>query len=151
MIRPATLDDMPVLLAMGRAMHAESPRWRRLKYCEPKVEAMLLGLIESPRGLVLMAERGGEIVGAIAAVAQFAWCSTDLVAEEVSFYMLPEHRGSLAAARLVNSFKEWARLVGASWAYAGASTGVDDERVAQLYEGFGFVRCAVGLEAYFGN
>lgn len=151
MIRPATIGDMGVLLAMGRAMHAESPRWRRLKYSEHQVETMLIGLIESPQGVVLIAERDGQAIGAIAAVVQRAWCATDLVAEEVSFYMLPEHRGSLAAARLVNSFKEWARLQGASWAYAGASTGVDDERVAQLYEGFGFSRCAVGLEAYFGN
>lgn len=149
MIRPATIGDMSVLLAMGHAMHAESPRWSRLKYSETQVETMLIGLIESTNGLVLVAEQDGQIIGAIAAEVRRAWCATDLVADEISFYMLPEYRGSLASARLVNSFKEWARLQGAVWAYAGASTGVADERVAQLYEAFGFTRCAIGLEACF--
>ncbi|WP_341867352.1 GNAT family N-acetyltransferase [Herbaspirillum rubrisubalbicans] len=131
---------------MGEALHRESPRWSRLTYSRAKAADMLARLITQPWGLVLVAEVDGEIIGGIAAIATSHWSSTDVVAEEVSFFMKPEHRGSLAAARLICCMKKWAELKGAVWLHAGTSTGVNPERTAQLYEKLGFTRCAIGLE-----
>lgn len=147
MIRPATFDDLNTLVLMGETLHKESPRWSRISYSRAKVADMLARLVAQPWGLLLVAEQDGEIIGAIAAMALPHWASDDILVEELSFFMKPEHRGSLAAARLICSFKKWAELKGGVWAHAGTSTGVEAERTAKLYERLGFTRCAIGLEA----
>ncbi len=146
MIRPATFDDINTIVLMGESLHRESPRWSRINYNRAKVADMLARLITQSWGLLLVAEQEGEIIGGIAATALPHWASDDILVEELSFFMKPEHRGSLAAARLICCFKKWAELKKGVWAHAGTSTGVEPERTAKLYEKLGFTRCAIGLE-----
>lgn len=150
-IRPATHDDVDTLVDMGEMLHNESPRWSRIRYSREKVRALVTRLVSEPYGLALVAEKDGQIIGGLIATALPHWSSDDVIAEERSLFMRPEHRGSFSALRLVCAFRCWSELRGAVWADAGSTTGVDPEITARLYEASGFSRCAIGLEAYFGN
>ncbi|MGX6570430.1 N-acetyltransferase domain-containing protein [Cupriavidus necator] len=149
MIRTATLEDLPEVLALGEMLHAESPRWSRLSFNRTKVLALMQHLVESPDGLLLVAESKGEVLGGIAALSFSHWSSDDLVAEEISFFLHPKIRGSFAATRLICAMQAWARIRGAKSLIVGASTGISTEDTARLYERLGFRRCAIGLEVTF--
>lgn len=146
MIRPATLDDVSFIVNMGEIFHKESPRWSRINYNKAKAAEMISNLISNPNGLVLVATQDKKIIGGIAAIHFQHWSSDDWIVDELSFFMLPEHRGSFSATKLICSLKAWANIKGAAWVYAGTSTGVEPERTAQLYERLGFKRCSIGLE-----
>lgn len=146
MMRPAALEDVPALVELGRLMHAESPRWSRLPYSAERVSSTLRTLIESPDGLVLVADRSGKLVGGILGLMSWDWMSDQRTAQELALFMLPEYRGSITPCRLVAGLVAWAKIKGAQWIEAGVSTGVSVERTARLYEALGFERSAIVLE-----
>ena len=150
-IRVATLDDLPRILVLGEQLHRESPRWSRLSFDRAKAAHFLAHLILEPTGVVFVAERNGLVVGGIAGMATAHWSSTDVVAQEVSFFMAPGARGTMTAVRLICALQAWAEIRGAKWLQAGTSTGLDPERTAGLYEQLGFSRCAIGLEVEYGK
>lgn len=150
-IRVATLDDLPRILDLGELLHRESPRWSRLRFSRERAAECMRRCIEDARGVIFVAERNGEVVGGIAGWAEQHWASEDVVAQEVSFFMTPGARGSMAATRLICALRAWAEMRGAVWLQAGTSTGLDPERTAGLYERLGFSRCAIGLEVVYGS
>ena len=150
-IRPATMDDLPRIIELGELLHKESPRWARLTFSRVRAADFISRLILSEWGCVFVAEVDGVVVGGIAGTALPHWSSDDILAQEASFFMLPEARGSMAAVRLISALTAWAKMRGAVWLHAGTSTGLDPERTAGLYERLGFSRCAIGLEVYCGN
>lgn len=146
MIRPGKIEDVDAVIELGRLMHAESPRWNRLAYSEPRVRATLTELINSPDGLVLVAERDQRLVGGILALMSLDWMSEQRTAQELALFMLPAYRASMTPCRLISAFVAWAKAKGAVWVEAGISTGVHTERTAALYEKLGFERSSIVLE-----
>jgi GNAT superfamily N-acetyltransferase len=151
MIRPAIHSDVPVMVDLGRALCAESPRWCRLQFNGEKLAALLVNLIDSRDGFAWVAVASGAVVGALIAILDEHWASNDLVAQELSLFVRQDARGAIYAARLITVLDAWAEQRGAKWLQAGASTGVAIDRTAQLYERLGFERCAIGLERFYGN
>ena len=151
MIRPAIMDDVPTLVEMGRALHAESPRWSRLPFNDVKVTVLLSRLITDPNGFLYVHEGAGGIDGGLAAIVEPHWASDALLAHELSLFVRPGARGSMAAVRLIAHLDAWAERKGAAWLNVGISTGVQVERTTQLYQRLGFSPCSVGLEMAYGN
>jgi GNAT superfamily N-acetyltransferase len=145
-IRAATLEDLPTLVAMGEAMHAESPRYSRLQFSSDKVEKALAAMIKSPMALVLVAVDGDDVVGVILGFISAEWFSEELVAQEMAIYVVPEYRGGLAGARLIMGLDAWAEAMRSRYLQGGATTGLDAERTVGLYERLGFQRVAIGFE-----
>jgi len=56
MIRPATVDDIPQLLAMGKAFADEAGVTARVGWDDDCAAALLLGLIENPDGILLVGD-----------------------------------------------------------------------------------------------
>jgi len=151
-IRPATMDDIDRLIDLGEILHKESGRWSRIPYVRDRVKATMKTIIPGEKGAVFVSEKDGVIVGGIAVYADRHWSSDAVIAQEISFFMLPEHRGSFDAARLVCAMRAWAERKGVAWLECGTSTGVDPERTAKLYERLGFKRSpAIGLEVFYGS
>lgn len=148
MIREATAHDIPALVALGRAMHDESPRWRRLEYDAEKVTNTLRVLVGEPWGFVWVAEDAdGLVVGGMVAAATAHWSSADLVACDLALFVAPAARGGLAPVRLLRAYRAWAHNVGAKLVHVGVTTGVQTDETAALIERCGFRRCGVVLEA----
>lgn len=146
MIRAATAQDIPALVALGARMHAESPRFRRLKFSPEKLTQTLNAVMVNPLGLLWVAEVDGEVVGVAMGIAFEHWCSTDLVATDMAIFVDEQHRGGILAARLVRRFITWMDDTGAVLKTAGVSTGVHADQTALLYERLGMRRFGVLLE-----
>lgn len=137
MIRPATAADIPAMLALGEAMHAES-RYSALAWCTPKVCGLLDMLLESDKGLVLVAERDGVVVGGFLGFIDEHFFSRETVATDLALFIEPSRRGGVAAARLLKAYVVWATEQGAAQITVGITTGVHVEQTARLFQGCGF-------------
>lgn len=146
MIRPATLEDLPVLVELGERMHAESPRFSVLRFSAAKLERTLRGAIESPAGFAWVAVSEGLIVGGLVAIATEHWASDDLITTDLALFVAPERRGGRAFLQLVSRYRDWARATGAVLRQLGVTTGIDTETTVALLERIGMKRCGVILE-----
>lgn len=138
MIRPATLDDLDAMLALGAAMHTESPAYDYMPWAADKVRALMASLIASPDGLALVAERDGEIVGGFIGMVFEHFFSTALVAQDFALFVSPDKRGGLLGAQLLKAYVAWARSRGAVKIQQGITTGVHEAASARLCEAVGF-------------
>jgi GNAT superfamily N-acetyltransferase len=138
-IRPAVLDDLPTLLALGRQMHAESPRFNALTFDDTKVLELLTSAIDDDRYLLIVVDDGdGGLVGGFIGYMTPLWFSHDEVAADLALFVDPDRRGGIVAAHLMKAYSEWAAARGAKQTTAGISTGVMVEQTAQMYRRLGF-------------
>lgn len=139
-IRRATESDVPTMLDMAQAMHAESPRFRHLDFSQEKTTAFLHELIASPQAVALVAVREGKLVGMIGGCINEHFFGYDKVAYDFGLYVIPEYRGTILAVRFVHLFEEWAEVQGAKDVIFGISTEVKAEGVSKLLMTLGFDR-----------
>ncbi len=96
---------------------------------------------------LLQAEAGSEVVGMLMGVAAPHFHAPELGASLLSWYVLPEHRGSLAAVKLLHGFRRWARDRGAVRLYIGVTSGIDVARTDRLLRRLGFRQTGGNYEA----
>jgi len=109
-IREAVANDVPRLVEMGRR-HIEGSRYGRFIDCDSEAMAATARmLIDSPDGLVLVAERDGEVVGMIGTIATLHPYSGRPVMAELFWWVEPDRRG--CGARLLRMAEDWARRHG---------------------------------------
>ncbi|SMG60161.1 GNAT family N-acetyltransferase [Cedecea sp. NFIX57] len=136
MIRPAGISDIPEVIRLSETMHQES-RYRELPYSGQKFAALLRRLIDSPDGMVAVAEKNGRIVGAIAAVITEHYFADAHISYELGLYVEKAHRGTLAGYRLAKEYIEWAKSKGVDQIDMGITTDIDEERTGKMYERLG--------------
>ncbi len=90
------------------------------------------------RHCLLQAEAGGRTVGMLSGAVGTHYHSPALAASVLSWYVLPEHRGSLAAVKLLHGFRRWARNRGAVRVYVHVSSGIDLARTDRMLKRLGF-------------
>lgn len=146
MIRPAEIEDIDRLVALGGLMHQESPRFSRMRYSPEKVQTMLYNMIGNQTGCALVAVKHDEIIGGILGVVYPHWFSEDLVAQDLALFVDPTKRGGIVAARLVRGFIDWAQQRKAKMIQLGITTGVHVEQTARLYSELGLSECGVLFE-----
>ena len=135
MIRPAKHSDVPRLIELGTLLHS-STSYSTMNFCPVKSAAFLHELING-QGVVFVAEVRGEVVGGMAGGVIDQWFSNDLIAYDYSLFVEPSKRNGVIAVRLIQTFKEWARIKGAKQIYMGIGTGVSVEGTTRLYESQG--------------
>lgn len=135
MIRPAIHSDVPRLVELAILLHATSD-YSKMSFCPDKTGGFFHELING-QGVIFVAEAGGEIVGGMAGAVVDQWFSNELIAYDYSLFVEPSKRGGIHAVRLIQTFKEWARIKGATQIYMGIGTGVNVESTTRLYESQG--------------
>lgn len=135
MIRPAKHSDVPRLIELGTLLHSTTS-YSTMNFCPVKSAAFLHELING-QGVVFVAEVRGEVVGGMAGGVIDQWFSNDLIAYDYSLFVDPSKRNGVIAVRLIQTFKEWAKLKGAKQIYMGIGTGVSVEGTTRLYESQG--------------
>lgn len=137
-VRAAGVDDTEAVFRLGCRMHEESatdfPGVERAK-----VEHSLALCTQYPEVFwAAVAETGGEVVGVSnAIIGDYAFSSQKRGLVDI-IYVLPEHRGSSAAVRLLRAYRQWAEANGAARHYAGITTGIHPERTAKFMTGLGY-------------
>ncbi|CAO3372896.1 N-acetyltransferase family protein [Azospirillum argentinense] len=114
MIRPATEEDIPALVEMGRGFYAQSGAWPDLVVFDAgSVTATLRHLITSPDGILLTAEQGGSVVGMAGALLHPLWLNTThRTGQELFWFVAPEHRQGLGG-HLLKALEDAAKAAGA--------------------------------------
>lgn len=140
-VRRAGAADLSILVEMGRALHAESPRYRGMRYDPDKVRRLareLTGNLLAELGAVFVAEEAGEVVGVAAVVAAERWFGPDRYVTDLTMYVKPEHRGGSAFVKLVKALEDWAAQQGVQDIDLGVSTDVHTDRTVRAYERLGY-------------
>lgn len=132
--RKATLDDLPVMLAMGAAMHEES-RYATYALDLAKVERLFTKLITSPQGIVLLTPNGLLVGG----VTDYFF-GPAVYAVQLVLYVKPEARGSAEAPTLIKAYVAAAGALRAVDVHIENSTGCETEKVERLFAKLGFAR-----------
>ena len=110
-----------------------------LPFDEELVRRGVVERLEKPgRYCLLQAERGGRTVGLLSAAVGPYWYSSALGASVLAFYVLPEHRGSLAMIKLLHACRRWAGERGAAHLHVNVASGVDIARTDRLLKRLGF-------------
>lgn len=146
MIRPATAADIPRMVELGRAMHAESPVFSRMRFDPEKLAATIAHMIDSPGGFAYVAVHGGQVVGGLVAMAAPHYFSPDLVACDLAFFMAADHRGGLSMVRMVGEYVRWAQGMGAVLIQLGLMTGVNVGQTEALLTRLGWHRAGLVME-----
>jgi len=143
-IRPATMEDVPALVAMGRQF-AQTEMYRDVLRENPEQMAIVAGnLIGHESGAILVLERDGILVGMIGLVCTLHFLSGEMYAGEVFWWVTPGQRGD--GVRLLRAAESWAIEHGAKALQMIAPT----ERVGQFYDRMGFTRTEISYQKELG-
>lgn len=135
-IRKLLPEDIPNCIALGKLMHAESC-YRDTEYSKQKCMQLGFLAIRDSKHIWLVAEKDMKIIGMLGARINQAYFSYDMIAQDYLVYVLPEYRGSSAFSRMVKQYLKWAIDKEAKLIFLATSTGVDTDRVEQLYNRLG--------------
>lgn len=112
-VRRGTDKDVDALVEMGSRFFTYSAFSRFVPFDENATKASLLLLTE--RGVVLVAEREGTIVGSLVGIMAPVWFNANATtATELAWWVDEAYRGSTAAFKLHRAFEEWAKEQGAT-------------------------------------
>lgn len=137
-IRLMKESDIEKAVEYGRMLQEESV-FRRLSYEPEKMRALFKNCIEAKDKLALVAEDETGLIGGFLAAMYQHFYSNEYMASDLTFYIKPTKRGSLAAKRIARRYVEWAQEMGAKIINLSTSTQINAERTAKFYGTLGFV------------
>ncbi len=129
-------EDLAARVEMARRVYEE--RDDGLPYDEDMVRGALERRLKRPDGCLLQADLDGRVIGGVVGSIGPHYHSPALAALLESFYVLPEHRGSIAFVKLLHAFRRWARTNGAVRMYVCVTSGVEIARTDRLLKRLGF-------------
>jgi len=136
-VRALEIQDLDACIRIGALMHAESV-YRVHPFSEDRLRFLAHQCLTREDYQCLVAERNGEIIGLMVGITGLNFFADTRYSADLALYVVPEHRGSTAAVRLVIEFSKWAADVGCQELRCGVTTGINDEVGAKLYKRFGF-------------
>ncbi len=93
-------------------------------------------VVEDPSYFFYVSEQEGEVVGYLSGAKSYTLFSSQPMAIEVGWFMLPEYRGSTDGLKLLNKFIEWGKEQGCEVISMGDLAAVQD--LGPLYSRKGF-------------
>lgn len=114
-IRPATLGDVDAIVAMSQRFYDASD-YPALYGPMAKESAAGLAIITMDTGVMLVAEEAGAVVGMVSLHVEpflFNPDSPKKTASELVWWIEPEHRGGMLAARLLKAVNAACDAIGA--------------------------------------
>ena len=135
-LRLATVEDLSDIYMMLLIMHSET-----IDGTSPVNSEKLTSVISDAlhRGVVIVAEVDGKIVGSIAGMETSDWWSDKLYLADLWFFVYKEHRKSRAAIKLVRSFLEVGREAKVTVKLGHVYSG-DIDRKDNFYERLGMAK-----------
>lgn len=134
MIRPAVASDVGRIFEMGARFVASTAYRELLALDRDKTIDTLLGVLESPKGVMLVAAHDERLTGMIGLVLTDHLYSGEPSAYELFWWVEPEARGD--GVRLLRAAELEVRKRGAMTCYMISP----NERVGKLYDRLGYRR-----------
>lgn len=138
MIRPATLNDVATIVRLGEQFHAEAAWSDIVDYIPDDCAATITGMIESPLGIVLVAEKDGQIIGIAGGILSPVYFNlSHMSGQEMFWWVDPAQRRGIGRL-LLDALEGAARDAGAkSWSMIALDK-VHPEIMGRLYRGRGY-------------
>lgn len=137
MIRPATHEDLPRIVEMGKQF-IEDVYPAAITF-SPEHLTDLGGKLIDGTGMLSVAEYCGRIIGFVAVIVVTQPMSGETIAVELTWWVDPDMRGGRAAILLFEEAKKWGRSKGATRLQMVAPS----DKVCRFYEKIGGVRAEV--------
>tara|TARA_R110001632_G_scaffold51659_1_gene128627 strand:- start:27 stop:488 length:462 start_codon:yes stop_codon:yes gene_type:complete len=136
---PFAIERLQDIIGLAFKMQQESDFQTVPFDIEQIANSVLRLVIDNPRGFGVIAytddgKPSGMLTGSI---TDYVF-SKGSIASDFAWFVLPEHRGSRTALKMLNMFKSWACENGATELYMGITTNVSKDRTGQLLERVGF-------------
>lgn len=106
-IRPATEADVPYLIMLADVMLAESS-FSSVPF-DPEAFALTVIRLLDGQQFVMLAEKDGQIIGAMLGVATPFAFSYAMMAQDIALFVHPGARGRMISVRLIREFEKWAK------------------------------------------
>lgn len=142
-IRPATVDDLPSILALYRVLDEELVVLQPEFFCAaPRDEKPILQFVQAPDADYLLAEQEGQVVG-LALVEYAGWTPAfscvlpHRYATLNDLVVTPPKRGQGIGSSLLGAAKKWAR--GRRLEYLELEVLAQNSGAIELYEAHDFV------------
>ena len=135
-IRRATVLDLSALYGMLHVMHNESEH-RVSSINSEKGTAAMSSVLH--RGVVLVAEEEGKIVGSIGGMEASDWWSSDKALVDYWFYVYKDYRKSTIAIKLIKKFMDIGKKANIK-VKLGHIHGGDTDRKDNFYTRLGLVK-----------
>lgn len=106
------------------------------------VASAVIGMIDNPTAVVLLATTDdGEPIGIAGAVGHQLWLNlSHTIAQELFWYVAPDHRRSRAGKMLMEGLDTWSRAIGADTLCVASVRSKHQNRINQIFEKQGFTR-----------
>jgi hypothetical protein len=125
MIRQAEEIDIPILVELGLMFYEATPLKSLVDYDMGSIEALIKRIMVDPMGILLVLERGGEVIGGIMGlVVPLYWNNAVLCGQQISLFVRPDKRCP-EGIRLLPEFKRLCREKGAQIIFSGAKKNAD--------------------------
>ena len=135
-IRLGQIADIPWLLELGDRAQREAPNYAQLHGDVSTRYKRLVLLLQSPTlvHIAVCDDQSGFICGAVEPSIWFeeAFASVNLL------YVVPEKRSTSRAWRLLASFEQWGKALGAAGCLTNVTSGVQEELTARFYRKMGY-------------
>lgn len=102
------------------------------------VKATVQRAVDTAHPTLFVVEDKQDVIGFLLATINGYGFTRGVNVLAESIYVVPEKRGTRAAALLLTELLSWARIVKAKEIFGGNSNGLYSDRTRKLYEHFGF-------------
>jgi GNAT superfamily N-acetyltransferase len=136
-IRPATIDDIPAMAAMGRDFDVSARQDDLFEYVEADCIASLEWLLSLDIFLCFVAEAGG-IVGMVGGMVSPVYFNRAHKSGEELFWWVADGAPAMTGIRLLNAIEDAAKAQGCSTWQMKCIDRLEGQRMAKLYERRGY-------------
>ena len=138
MIIKPTYKDIFKIEELIRVAAQEGP-YKELSYNREKVLLGIKDILEDPSQCIIIYTIKDKFIGIFLGYLSTWYTGDDIVAQDKTWFVLPEYRTKTRAAIvLVKAFEKWAKDNGAMSICPGSMTGGDIDVVCKLYERLGY-------------
>ena len=130
-------DVLDIVLAVKQfCKEVPHPAWGR--FDSNKVKDLVSGLIDSEAGFVRIVTIDEEVVGALIAAATPVPINSFIFAQELMFWLDPDHRNGKTSPKLIDAYVEWSKAVGCDFVRLSTLDELLDSRVGVIFKRKGF-------------
>lgn len=134
MIREANIKDFNKIESMARAFYNESKYGEiyNVDIDEDSLISFTISFIHDSDKVILFDEDGKGMIWGI--LVPWFFNTKHMLAQEMAWYVKPEHRNGFTAMRLLKAFEQWAKDKGAKIFVMGSLSELNGDRVGKFYE-----------------
>lgn len=145
-IRRYVTSDWGRVITMARSFHAESPVHSPHPFSLKGVRQLLDTAVERTDWYPAVCIDGDAIIGMMLLFHMPMFFSDATEVGDLTFYVVPEKRGTRAAYMMLKAAEKWAEDCDASVLRIGITTGIAAEQVQSFFEKMGHRQIGVLME-----